>query len=112
MGADQPREELRERIETLENKNQQLRERIEELEYQPSLSRRSLIRGGTGVVGIGLLTLLFGSAAADPQGTYPLETDDPFSKIRAQRTDYYAMTSEPATPPSGVVTVYIRDGDL
>jgi hypothetical protein len=106
MEPDQTKEQLRERIETLEAEIERLREQ------QTSTTRRFLIRGAGGIAGATLLPLLFGSASAARSGTYPVDTDDPFFKLRLDRLRYISRSSKPSNPDSGRVIAYIDDGDL
>jgi len=77
------------------------------------LRRRTVIRGGVVAATLGALGIYgVGSAAADPQGVYPVESDDPFEKIRADRIRYVSRTSQPSAPSSGRVISYVDDGDL
>lgn len=110
MQQDQTEAELRERIEALESENQRLRERQE----QSGRSRRRVLAGMVGVAAAGAmgLTAFSGSAAAAPSGTYPVETDDPFFKLRLDRLRYISRDSTPPAPGSGRVVSYIHTGDL
>jgi len=110
MEQDQTKEKLRERIEALESENKRLRENKE----QSGSSRRRVLAGMAGVAAAGAmgLTAFSGSAAAAPSGTYPVETDDPFFKLRLDRLRYIARDSTPSTPSSGRVISYIHSGDL
>lgn len=104
------KEELKNRIEELEDENKRLRENQE----QSGRSRRKVLAGMAGVAAAGAmgLTTFAGSAAAAPSGTYPVETDDPFFKLRLDRLRYISRGSAPPAPESGRVVSYIRDGDL
>lgn len=101
---DKSKEELIERVEQLED----------ELNDRDGVSRRSVLAKAAGAAAAGAVGLYatIGSVAAAPSGTYPEISDDPFLKLRADRTRYIARTTEPSTPPSGTVAVYVRDGDL
>jgi hypothetical protein len=50
--------------------------------------------------------------AADPEGVYPVSSEDPFKKIRADRIRYISRSSQPSAPSSGRVISYVDDGDL
>jgi hypothetical protein len=77
------------------------------------VSRRRLLRtGGLTVTGIAALLFASDPVAADPQGVYPIESADPFRKIRADRIRYISRTSQPTAPSSGRVLSYVDDGDL
>lgn len=108
--------ELKAELESVKAENERLRTKLEEDENQDAngISRRKVLARGAGIAAAGAMGIYAstGSVAADPQGTIPVSTSDPFLKIRADRTHYYTRTSEPATPPSGVVAVYTQDGDL
>lgn len=114
MSKNQTEAELKAELEAVRAENERLREELRETEKATGISRRSLLARASGIAAAGAMgiTVATGSVAADPQGDFPASTSDPFRKIRADRTHYYARTSEPATPPSGVVAVYTRDGDL
>jgi len=113
MRPDLTEEALRERIKKLEAENERLESENEELrQSKTTTTRRWLIRGGGGLAGAGLLTLLFGSASAAPSGTYPVEVDDPFTKIRVELLRFTTRTSQPSTPSSGRVVAYVDEGDL
>lgn len=75
------------------------------------VSRRGVLRGGLTVTG--LAALLFASdPVAAASGVYPVETEAPFAKIRAERIRYDTRTTQPSSPASGRVISYVDDGDL
>jgi hypothetical protein len=85
----------------------------EEVKRRRGTSRRRVLRGGLTVAALGALGIYgVGGVAADPQGVYPVESDDPFAKIRADRIRYVSRTSQPSSPSSGRVITYVDDGDL
>lgn len=96
----------------------ELIERIETLEAQLNASesgytRRSVIAAAAGIAAAGAMGVYAtGTASAAPSGTFPKETDDPLLKIRADRVRYIARTSQPTAPSSGRVLAYVDDGDL
>jgi len=104
------KEELKNRIEELEAENKRLREN----QNQTGRSRRQVLAGMAGVAAAGAmgLTAFAGSAAAAPSGTYPVETDDPFFKLRLDRLRYIERSSTPSSPSAGRVVSYILIGDL
>jgi len=95
------REELIERIETLET---------ELLEADSGYSRRSVISAAATLAGLGALGVYeTGVVSAAPSGTFPAPTDDPLLKIRADRVRLVGRTSDPSSPTDG--TMWYR-GDL
>lgn len=96
----------------------QLRDEVQRLRgevksEQSGVSRRAIIRTGAAAAALGALGIYgVGSAAANPQGVYPVESADPFKKIRADRIRYFARTSPPTAPSTGRVLTYIDDADL
>lgn len=76
------------------------------------VSRRTVVRGGLTVTGLAALLFASDPVAAAPQGVYPIESADPFRKIRADRIRYISRTSQPTAPSSGRVISYVDDGDL
>lgn len=76
------------------------------------VSRRTFVRGSVGAAGLAALLFASDPVAADPQGVYPVESTDPFRKIRADRIRYIARSSQPSSPSSGRVISYVDDGDL
>jgi len=75
------------------------------------VSRRNVIRGGLGVTSLAALLFASDPVAAAP-GVYPIESEPPFVKIRAERIRYDTRTSQPSAPASGRVLSYVDDGDL
>jgi len=76
-------------------------------------SRRSVIKAAIGIAAAGSMGVYAtGSAEAAPAGTFPVETDDPLAKIRADRIRHIARTSAPSAPASGRVISYVAEGDL
>lgn len=76
-------------------------------------SRRSVIKAAIGIAAAGPMGIYAtGTADAAPSGTFPVESDDPLAKIRADRIRYIARTSAPSDPDSGRVISYVDDGDL
>jgi hypothetical protein len=110
MEQDQTKEQLRNRIEALESENKRLRENQE----QSGSTRRRVLASMAGVATAGAmgLTAFSASAAAAPSGTNPVESDDPFFKLRLDRLRYIARDSAPSAPGSGRVVSYINSGDL
>lgn len=97
-------EELRDEVQRLRGELKSERSEI---------SRRRVIRSGAAIAALGALGIYgVGSAAADPQGVYPVESADPFKKIRADRIRYISRSSQPSAPSSGRVISYVDDGDL
>jgi hypothetical protein len=98
---DLSREELIERVETLE----------EELsEAQSGYSRRSVISAAAALAGVGALGVYeTGVVSAAPSGTFPEASEDPLLKIRADRVRLVGRTSDPLSPTNG--TMWYR-GDL
>ncbi|RLM53191.1 hypothetical protein DVK02_14980 [Halobellus sp. Atlit-31R] len=94
----------------------ELIDRVERLEAnlqdeRTSVSRRGVLRGGLTVTGLaGLLFATHPVMAAS--GVYPVESEPPFAKIRAERIRYDTRTSQPSAPSSGRVISYVDDGDL
>jgi len=103
--------------ENIENLSKdELIDRVERLEAdlqaeRSGVSRRSVLRGGLTVTG--LAALLFASdPVAAASGVYPVESEVPFTKIRAERIRYDTRSSQPSSPASGRVISYVDDGDL
>ena len=96
MDSDPTKEELKARIEELEEKNQRLRQ---------STTRRAII-GGAGA-GVGLLSvpLLFGSASAQStSGVVPASSDPPLTRLLADRVVLSPRSSALSSPADGTVT--------
>ena len=98
---DPTKNDLKERIETLEAENQRLRD---ELDSGTSLARRGAIQAGGLLAGGSLLSLLFGTAAAAPSGTIPAPSDPPFTKFRGDHIRLVPRTSDVSSPTDGTVT--------
>lgn len=88
--------------EKLRTENERLRDQI------PTPTRRSLLRGAA-AAGVGAVSLaaVANTAAANPNGTFPVITDDPLLKIRADRVRYIGRTSDPSD--GGGTTWYRSD---
>jgi len=67
-------------------------------------SRRGFLKvlGGLGLGG--LATALYSKTAeAAPSGVFPVETDDPLERIRAERFRFTGRTSDPSSPDDGTM---------
>jgi hypothetical protein len=97
--------------EQLRNEVQRLRGELKS--ERSGHSRRVVLRSAAAIAGLGALGIYgVGSAAADPEGVYPVSSEDPFKKIRADRIRYISRSSQPSAPSSGRVISYVDDGDL
>jgi hypothetical protein len=65
-----------------------------------TVSRRRVI-AGIGVASVGAAGYLTGRAAADPSGVFPIATEDPLLKVRADRIVLVERTSDPSSPSDG-----------
>jgi len=67
------------------------------------LTRRKSIASAAGLTAAGAAGFIFasGSATADPSGTFPVPSDDPLLKIRADRVRLVPRTSDPSSPDDG-----------
>jgi len=67
--------------------------------------RRRLLRSATAVAAAGALGVYVGSetAKADPQGVYPVATDDPLLKMRADRIRLVERSTDPSSPDNGEI---------
>jgi len=93
--SDRPtRAELEERIAELETENKQLRKQ------RSTTTRRGVVQAGTLLGSAGLLSLMFGSAAAQT-GEFPAASDPALLRIRADRVRYVPRSSDPSSPDGG-----------
>lgn len=73
-------------------------------------TRREIIGKAVGIAAAGALGIYTtGNVSAAPSGTFPVDTDDPLLKIRADRVRLVPRTTDPSTPDDG--TMWYR-GDL
>lgn len=92
---DLSRDELIERIETLER---------ELAEAESGYSRRSILSAAAGIAAAGAMGIYAtGSASAAPTGSFPASGEDPLLKIRADRVRFVGRTSDPASPDNGTM---------
>ncbi len=76
----------------------------EEVSTLEQLSRRRMLASaaGLGLAGAAGISLS-GSATADPSGEFPVPSDDPLLKIRADRVRLVGRTSDPSSPDDGTM---------
>jgi hypothetical protein len=67
---------------------------------EPTLSRRRLI-AATATAAVGAAGFATGRASADPSGVYPIASEDPLLKVRADRIVLVERQSDPSSPADG-----------
>jgi len=69
--------------------------------------RRRVLASAVGVAAAGAAGVSFaaGTASADPSGTFPVDSDPPLTKIRADRIRFVPRTSDPSSPAGGTMWV-------
>lgn len=76
----------------------------------PKHTRREVIGKAVGIAAAGALGIYAtDTVTAAPTGTFPVDTDDPLLKIRADRVRLVPRTTDPSAPDDG--TMWYR-GDL
>ncbi len=61
-----------------------------------------MLASAAGIAAAGAAGISFaGSATADPSGEFPVPSDDPLLKIRADRVRLVPRTSDPSSPDDG-----------
>lgn len=69
-------------------------------DHEPTLGRRRLL-AATATAAVGAAGFMTGRASADPSGVYPIETQDPLLKIRADRIVLVERSNDPSSPNDG-----------
>jgi len=69
-------------------------------DHEPSLGRRRML-AATATAAVGAAGFMTGRASADPSGVFPIATEDPLLKIRADRIVLVERTSDPSSPSDG-----------
>lgn len=67
---------------------------------EPSLGRRRML-AATATAAVGAAGFMTGRASADPSGVYPIATEDPLLKVRADRIVLVERSSDPSSPSDG-----------
>ncbi|QLD84610.1 hypothetical protein HWV23_02705 [Natronomonas halophila] len=67
------------------------------------LSRRRVLAGAAGIAAAGAAGFYAGAETVEaaPQGVFPVESDDPLEKLRADRIRLVPRTTDPSSPDAG-----------
>lgn len=97
---------------THELTEEQLRDEVRRLRAElkaerEGISRRGLIASAATAAALGAAGIYTSGASAQttPSGTFPVSTDDPLLKIRADRVRFVPRSSDPSSPSGGTMWV-------